>query len=430
MESVHSIIKMLACLQLWQILLTGVLARVLVCLSKLPFRLELGSLSPETLFQRGNDGFIQLAYNLLHYGTYTFQEGGGPVPFRPPVVPLLMIPFGAIWPEHWYLLWILAVGLIGGGTIWLTHSILSEMGVRPGIRIFGTALVALHPYLIYASWTPNAVATTIFTTTLAFWFFVRAWKRGGFWMAGLGLALGLACLTHGSSQVLVPCFCLALLTRPALIFSRRLRDAVLVGLVCLLTLAPWTLRNYRTFDLFIPVATGSGLQYWLGEKNYNGTFTTLEESFQEIKNQYGKEWGLDLVIEQGGLMDPAMDNRLASLALKDLRDDFSRAVIRYTKGVGWFWAYNPRGFMESMVKALTSLPVLIPALILLFLAYQRRSVLPIAYLGYTLVFVQMSLFAIIQATEVYYLFTLPLLICSACLLLEKMDFTPLAERTP
>ena len=69
----------------------------------------------------------------------------------------------------------------------------------------------------------------------------------------VGALVALATLTRGEALLLVPLLLVPLLRRPA-----GLRCAAAVVLACLVTLTPWTVRNWITFDRPVVVATNSG----------------------------------------------------------------------------------------------------------------------------------------------------------------------------
>ena len=111
--------------------------------------------------------------------------------------------------------------------------------------------------------------------TLALWAFARYAagrandQTGRRWMVVAGLALGAATLSRSTLVWFTPVFAVWLW----LIERRRAPNAValrvaagrwllLVGLM-LLVVAPWTWRNYRAYNAFVPVDTMLGANLWL-----------------------------------------------------------------------------------------------------------------------------------------------------------------------
>ncbi|MDQ3704281.1 MAG: hypothetical protein M3437_03485 [Chloroflexota bacterium] len=85
------------------------------------------------------------------------------------------------------------------------------------------------------------------------------------WLAGAGLLLGCATLTRSTALLFVFIAALwLLLSLPRTwTFQRRFIPAVLLVLVGLATLLPWTVRNYAAYHRFIPVDTTAGYNLWL-----------------------------------------------------------------------------------------------------------------------------------------------------------------------
>ena len=178
--------------------------------------------------------------------------------------------------------------------LWLQAAIgalLVPAVARVGSAAFGRraglvagALAAVYPELVW-------FATRFWSETL---FIVLLWwaiertlaadRTGGPRTAAVaGVLWALATLTRELALYLVPLAALWMLrprdaTLPGTWLARlrpsRARLAVVATLVlaCVLTIAPWTIRNAVVFRAFIPVSTMGGLNLWQG----NTTLTHLE----------------------------------------------------------------------------------------------------------------------------------------------------------
>ena len=160
--------------------------------------LNYGPLAGETYLQAGVDGYLQIASTLLKTGEYAFEPGGGAVPFRPPVQPVLMLIFGAWSPDHWYVAWFFGALLIWLATMLVAREIMKILSVDLLWQKMAYLTLALFPYSIFTIKTPGLVVTLTLIMTL----FVWSWLRFISFPTGLnavmaGLISGLACLTHG-----------------------------------------------------------------------------------------------------------------------------------------------------------------------------------------------------------------------------------------
>lgn len=73
-----------------------------------------------------------------------------------------------------------------------------------------------------------------------------------------GLIVGCLVLVQPSFLLLIPILPLATSLAKRSNFGSTIREVTLVTVVAVLTVAPWTLRNYRVLNAFVPVATNGG----------------------------------------------------------------------------------------------------------------------------------------------------------------------------
>src|SRR6185436_6102202 len=80
--------------------------------------------------------------------------------------------------------------------------------------------------------------------------------------AGFGAGLGLLALTNASYIITFPVLLFMAGRGP---FARsRLLAAGVATAACLAIIAPWTIRNYAAFGRWVPIRTGAGVQFWIG----------------------------------------------------------------------------------------------------------------------------------------------------------------------
>jgi 4-amino-4-deoxy-L-arabinose transferase-like glycosyltransferase len=146
------------------------------------------------------------------------------------------------------------VGLLtGGGTI-VALGLLGRRlaGDRAGLLAAGVA--ALYPTLIAADgamMTESTYGVFAAFSLLAAYRLVDAPSTGR--AVVLGLLLGLAALARAEALLLLPLLLVPLLRRPP-----RWQAAAVVCLTFAVVLAPWTIRNWSTFDRPVLIATEGG----------------------------------------------------------------------------------------------------------------------------------------------------------------------------
>jgi 4-amino-4-deoxy-L-arabinose transferase-like glycosyltransferase len=130
------------------------------------------------------------------------------------------------------------------------------------------------------------------------------WSR---WLL-FGLLAGIAALTNTTLLSLFPFFWLWLW----ILYRRRGRSCSKVLLasigVCLLTILPWTIRNYETFHRLMPVRDNFGLELWIG--NHEGAIHD---------HQFPRDFPL---------IDPLEHNRLGELRFMEAKRQIALQFIR------------------------------------------------------------------------------------------------------
>lgn len=133
-------------------------------------------------------------------------------------------------------------------------------------RICFGGIVALLAAAIYTIWPIALLYSSVLGseplyTFLFCWFLLRslqfaeapAWPRA----VEAGLLLGLALLTRGNAVMMVGLMFLWGIVQFRKT-PRRMMRACAIPLIALLTLIPWTIRNYRVLHAFVPIETGGG----------------------------------------------------------------------------------------------------------------------------------------------------------------------------
>ena len=129
-------------------------------------------------------------------------------------------------------------------------------GDRAGV--VAAVLVAIYPnlFIIDGSLWPEGLYTAMVGAALVL---AYRWKdRPSFLRAGLvGAAVGGAILTRGEALLLLPLLCLPLAISGRKATPRWWLHALVMGVVALGVLAPWTIRNLVRFEEPVPVSTNS-----------------------------------------------------------------------------------------------------------------------------------------------------------------------------
>ncbi len=258
---------------------------------------------------------------------------------------------------------------------------------RIGLRVFGprsglvaAAMAALYPELVWFAshfWVENVFVVVLW---LAFERLLAADERRGWPTAGVaGFLWGLAILARETGLYFVP------LAAAWLVFRAPRRGgagrAAAFALASLLTVAPWTYRNWAVFHAFVPVSTAGGLNLFQGNARLTrqevyDLYYAVEGKIEQYR--YARQKGLEAVWERQPLwlLEKLGDQMPAFWEAE------SMAVIHVKRG-----AY---GTVAPWVAVTAALVMLLPYLLILgfFVAglavtpYDRVRLLLLGFLAY------------------------------------------------
>jgi 4-amino-4-deoxy-L-arabinose transferase-like glycosyltransferase len=263
-----------------------------------------------------------IAKNWLEHGVYGFsQSAAGPVPtlIRLPGYPLfLALSFRLFGIEH-YTAVIYAQVAIDLLTCLLVAALAGRLFGRRAALV-ALWLAALCPFM--ASYVSAPLTETLSLTCVALTFYsFERWRAAGrgvnVWLWITSAAMAYAVLLRPEQGLLaaavVPAMLWAVLRSPAQqslkesSFVRSLRPVVLAAVCIVLPLAPWTIRNWRTFHVFQPLApryaTDPGETVPLGFQRW---FRTWAIDFASTEDVYWNYNGA--AIEIGDLPSRAFDS--------------------------------------------------------------------------------------------------------------------------
>lgn len=212
--------------------------------------------------------YTTLAHQLATQGRFTL-DGNTPTAYRPPGYPVLMAVCAKLGGETRSFRVLNSLALVA--SVALLHALARRAGASPLHAMLGAAVMAAYPLNLYTAGTlyPQTLLTTM--TLAALWVLWRPGTLADRHAAAFGILAGLQALTVPTA--LAPMGALgawALWQRAPAV--RRIRLATLMLSFSLLVLLPWSLRNLRVLDAWVPVSTNSGINLLLG--NSPGTTPT------------------------------------------------------------------------------------------------------------------------------------------------------------
>lgn len=224
-------------------------------------------------FGAGNDGYIQLARNIVSGNGYVFEKGGPKVFNRPPMYPIFLIPV-ALFPENLqrYVIIIpqsLLVGFIGMLIFKIARQIFNL-----NIARFSLLFFLINPWVYWNAKNPmTAILQTflylIFTYLVGKALFEKNNFRPIFYGLFIGLSGAALILSHAAMLPVAAFFVIVLFTKSIFKDRKKIIAPLIAGLMVICLVAPWTYRNWVVFNKFIPVSGGGGLAYFNGNVHWD-----------------------------------------------------------------------------------------------------------------------------------------------------------------
>jgi hypothetical protein len=278
-----------------------------------------------------------IAKNWLQHGVYGLSDyTQGAVRLHPTIIRLpgypifLAIAFRLFGMEHYTAVMYAQTAIDLLGCLILAALAGRLFGRRAALAVLWLAV--LCPFISNYVAAPLTETLSLFCITLAFYALER-WRAAGAdfnsWLWIISAALGYAILLRPEQGLLaaaiVPAMLwIALRQRPARAGILQSAIPVLIACLCIvLPLLPWTIRNYRTFHLFQPLApryaTDPGETVPFGFQRW---YRTWAIDYADTENIY---WNYDTVDLDIKLLPPrAFDSPAQQALTRDLILDYNQ----------------------------------------------------------------------------------------------------------
>ena len=137
---------------------------------------------------------------------------------------------------------------------------------HPAAGWIAALAMALYPPLVFMTGFFYVDTLVIFVCAVAVVLAIEVAERRGAigWAMACGVTLGLTALTRANFVVALPAVVASWLLQSRGWRGRALLAGGAATLAAVLTIAPWTLRNWHAYGRFIPVSTGFATKLWEG----------------------------------------------------------------------------------------------------------------------------------------------------------------------
>ena len=219
--------------------------------------------------------------------------------------------------------------------VYLTAKI--KFNVEAGL--VAASILAIYPVVAYMPGQISAVNLYVFLNCLLLYLLVK-WE-----CANEAVLLFISAVVSGLMLLSRPDFILYMIFISIWVYRRqrhRMRAYIIFILIIFCCVAPWIIRNWVTFNRFVPLTSSGGINLWEGiHEDATGTRSnyvypsieispTMKRALQELKPIKNYELERDRIYKERALMDLAQHPfRAVKLAL-----------IKFTFLWGHYWGIN------------------------------------------------------------------------------------------
>lgn len=308
------------------------------------------------------DRYDRLALGLYHYGTLSFYPDPQASILRGPVYPAFVALIIFIRGSLASIDIQIAQAVVHSFTSLLCFGISSILWSRKRASIASIAC-AVHPFLLW--YTPRIVTETVatfFFTAIIYTFLKFSQNPSYTRSLFLGITMGVSTLCK---QTFLPLMALL----PALSFfsseqRKRFGQVLLIPLVALIIVFPWTLRNYNLTRALVPVHTLMGFNFQMGDcltENYSAaplSYLTILEKCESFTTAEG-DTVFHLDMEKEGVLQGLKNDRLlAQQSLQRYLDNPGFFIRKVVLNAVMFWTISAT-VSASVVTTLLQVPVLL-----------------------------------------------------------------------
>jgi len=384
---------------LWIALMAAVLCVHLVFLFGVSPKLS-HKITPSYNQNSANDGYQELAENLVNGHGYRFDSDTAPTLMREPGYPLF-----------------LAALMLGAGTgitaiklanvlmvivtAWLVMRLARNISTKPVVVYGSPLLFLLHPGVVIAE--SRGAVESLFTLLIVLFLLTLyvARDEGRWWNYVLsGVVLG-AAVSVRSVAMLFPLFWaiyLLLYERQRTSWVMIARNAVLLIVTMFAILLPWIVRNYRLTRKFVPTASVLGVSAHAGQyintHLFNGKpFWLLDREAARERRHLATELGYpfeDDVYYQS-FYRTEDELKFSKYLMGRVEEEYKRYPLLFLKSLTLnlfnFW-FAGKTWASTGANMIVQLPYLVLAFLGIRVAlrrYQWRAIAPlILFIAYTI----------------------------------------------
>ncbi|KPJ65017.1 hypothetical protein AMJ44_11420 [candidate division WOR-1 bacterium DG_54_3] len=339
--------------------------------------------------------YFDIAQNIAagsgYVGSGFFHLNYAPTSFLPPVYTYLFALslkiFGLI-PGH--IMMVVFQAFISVFIIILIYKLGEEIFDKKSAMI---ACLIFLIYLPFIYWTTMIWDTMLFTfLLLVICLLAYRFREKNYYgnLIFLGILIGICALTNAVTLIVIPFIMLYFLYNWKENFSKLIFKIAVLIFAILLTLLPWTIRNYYVHRVVVPIRTGLWPNLYLGN-NPAATGTVYLKENGKVANRFEKGLTMHfwpMIEDLRSLNEIEQENYFKDRFLNYVKHNPAKFISLIFKKIYLFWWFNPYESSNISWRVEYFLLLYFASLGMLFSKIHKKqiSLLLLIFLSFTLVY--------------------------------------------
>ncbi len=299
-----------------------------------------------------------LLYNLINHKTLSQQQFGDfllPNLWLPPLYAyfIYILSFSGLENESLILLILFFQVFLSSISVVIFYKI-NKFFLSQNLSFISSVIFSIFPIYLYASSQISSASLAIFLIVFFFYFSLKVGNENKFSnILIFSIVAGLLILTRREFIAIV------IITGAYffIFFKKPIKDILLIFLITILTISPYLIRNYITFDKVI-IHSGFGYNLWQGN-NPNSTVEGSEIINQDFQNLIDE-------IPKDKFYRIKEDKVFINEALKNIKNEPVRYLILYFKKIFSYIFFDLNSTQPNYYNVFHILPMFFVAIISTF----------------------------------------------------------------
>ena len=331
--------------------------------------------------------YQQIAKNIALGNGFVLREGGEPILWRPPLYIYILSIFYYLFKTPYYV--IVAFQIVLNAMTGVITFLIGERIFGRSVGFFSALLLSVYPLFMYNCIRLMPETLFAFFVSIIVLLTIDFFNRTDLKLSLiLGFLLGLATLSRASIQFfpLFLLFCTVFFLREREKICGVLKNLVILVVMMLFIIAPWTVRNYEVSKEFIFLDTSGGYTFWVGNRVETAGLDDdplTEEEFIEIKKDLAKILGLKYTpsfdVSTTAWASGENSTKLYLEGIKNIIKNPGKTFVLWIKKLYRFWfSYIGKNSKLQFIIFFFQISLIIPACFGIFFSLKDgKSILPL-----------------------------------------------------